>query len=285
MLPGRRNTPGDIASLLGVIGNPTRAKILTCLLRGPAQFTEILDYCDLDIQQQCGLLDYHLRQLVENGMVTRTSQEWQITQTGIRAGRLIERIVEICDDLPKTDVVDVDVASVVGKNIKVAKLTKDNLESFVDFYIGKYSINAKNRDRVSEIFRKHIGRRSTIAFLAQDSTQVVGYIDGEAVNQSRGYEGWARGQKTGILGYINSIEIAPKKEKHDPREIVGALIDAHEEYFRSRPNCNGLWVSNFSPEIHEWGRLISRMLQEKGFWVQNISYHMRKDFPKKARST
>ena len=57
----------EIDSVLSLVSNPLRRRIIDLLsFRKCLTFSELMEYCGLDIFQQCGLMDYHLKILVDS---------------------------------------------------------------------------------------------------------------------------------------------------------------------------------------------------------------------------
>jgi len=134
----------------------------------------------------------------------------------------------------------------------------------------------EDRDRVRKGFEKRVTMRGTVRFLAWDAAKVVGFLAGRTVPLTSGPTVFSKHEHRGVLGYIESVVVNLKTT--DAMDIIGALVDAHEKYFRSKPNCKGSFVPNVTPELEFSDRMLLHVLQEKGFFVQNINYQMRKDF-------
>ncbi len=251
----------------------SKRHLLRCLEVGPAGFTELLDYCSLDILSQSGLLHHHLQRLVDLGFVGRSGRTYQLTSRGDNASTLLTEVVQAAEHiLRKTKNGGETVEEKNG--IKVEKLPKHKLEAFVDFWIEEYHIDPNERDQIRDRFEKAISKRGSIHFLAWGSGQIVGYLAGRSLALEPLATRFAKRKTQGIVGHMDNIVVRGR----DPMEakcIISALVDAHEKYFKSKPSCRGICADDVQPERMN---MVFQVLQEKGFYVQNLSATMRKDY-------
>ncbi len=235
----------------------------------------MLDHCMLDMYSQSGLLDHHMQYLLNQGLISKEERTYSLTEKGMAAAKFLSRVVEAADPV-LTEGVGEDEKMQQTDGIKIGKFRRDNLESLVDFWIERYEMKAEDRDRVRSGFDRTTRKRNTVRFLAWDSGRVVGFLAGRTVPLASKGTTLAKVKHRGVLGYIESAVVSTKRS--DTMEIMGGLVDAHEQYYRSKPNCKGTFVPNVTPELEFSDRMLFHVLQEKGFFVQNISYQMRKDF-------
>jgi DNA-binding HxlR family transcriptional regulator len=257
-------SPKTLAPVLGLLANPTRIGILRCLHAGPAGFTELMDHCALDMYSQCGLLNHHIKRLMDSGLIARHDHGYSLTPKGSTHFRFYTEILEASARILSGSEED---GVVNPEGIVVEKFIKDNLESLVDFWMKKYHIDLANRERIEQTLGEAVNRRGRVHFLARDNKQIIGYTAGGTMV----LRDLVTGKQSGVVGRIEEIVTA---DGRDPRPIIRALIDANEEFFRSRSNCKGV-VGKTRPEMTDTNFIV---YQEKGFHVQNLEAWMRKDF-------
>ena len=263
----------EFYSVLGILANPIRANVLRCLESGPAGFTELLDYCSLDVLSQSGLLHHHVQRLMDLGFIERSGRTYQLTSHGDSAAGLLAKVAEAAERiLGETRNGGKIVEEEDG--IKVEKFQKNRLEAFVDFWLEEYQIDPSERDQIRDRFEEAISRRRSIYFLAWDSEQIVGYLAGRSLALRPLATRFAKLKTLGIVGHIDNIVIRAKHPT-GARRIITALVDGYEKYFKSKPNCQGICADGVQPERMN---MVFQVLQEKGFYVQNLSAVMRKDY-------
>ncbi len=74
---------------LEALGNPIRRAVLRRVARGPSSFSEAMRAADLDDSPK---LAFHLKKLVEEGLVVHADEEYRITPLGLDSVRLLEKM-------------------------------------------------------------------------------------------------------------------------------------------------------------------------------------------------
>ncbi|HTZ61798.1 MAG TPA: response regulator [Thermoplasmata archaeon] len=74
---------------LEALGNPIRRAVLRRVARGPCSFSDAMKAADLDDSPK---LSFHLRKLVDEGLLAHAGDEYRLTPLGLESVRLLEAI-------------------------------------------------------------------------------------------------------------------------------------------------------------------------------------------------
>lgn len=82
-------------STLEVLGNPLRRSVLRRLAQGPCTFTQVMEAAGLDDSPK---LAFHMRKLVDDGLLIHREEDYRITAKGQEAVRLLAEIDAMAPD-------------------------------------------------------------------------------------------------------------------------------------------------------------------------------------------
>lgn len=111
----------DVSVLLGALSHPIRLRILNAVERkGKCTFTELMRACNLSVEHQCGVLDYHLKRLLAANLISYDERGgYKLTESGVKVIKALKD--SLLNDLSHG--IDVEEEGIV-----VEELREDNLE-------------------------------------------------------------------------------------------------------------------------------------------------------------
>lgn len=121
-----------VSDLLHNLSNPIRERIIIDLsTRDAATFSELLIFCDLDINFQKGLLDYHLKDLCRSGILAKSERGYKLTSLGRTVAQFLGTIRSEYDALFATseleeggEIVELRIEPFESKDVEEASLTR-----------------------------------------------------------------------------------------------------------------------------------------------------------------
>jgi len=137
----------EVALVLKALSHPTRLTIAKIVRkRKQASFTDLLEALNLNPLTQCGLLDYHLKQLCKAGILKRTREGYKLTSQG-------ESVLDALNEVENTEAFrgeDFDECE-----IEIHYLKSDYLNIFRDYLIKLFQTKYIDlQEKKPEIYRK-----------------------------------------------------------------------------------------------------------------------------------
>jgi len=111
----------NLSLLLGALSHPIRLRVLEIIEeRGRCTFTELMKACNLNLESQCGVLDYHLKRLMTAGLLSYDERGgYKLTESGVKVIKALKD--SLLNDL--TFGIDIDEGDII-----VEELKEDNLK-------------------------------------------------------------------------------------------------------------------------------------------------------------
>jgi len=263
-------TEAGLDEILTILSNPIRRQVIGFLSeKGSLTFTELMESCGLDIFNQCGLMDYHLKVLLES-KVLKKGETYELTEFG-------KRIAEFLDTVQNMKVGEKRMTETEYiPNIRIERFQKEHVEAAVSMWMRIFGLDSKYIKKGIEHFQHLVfGVGSSVCFVAIVEDKIAGFLEGEQVKLGSFCETY------GVLGYVHGRDrswIAPEFGKLELQKYIFAkLVEVFSDCFKSL-DAYGLFSPDIAPEMNKFDPVLRKVLEEQGFHVQNITYEMRKDF-------
>jgi len=83
----------DLDRFLRVVSDPHRKAIIQALMPGPRTYTWLMGSIGLDTKKDCGIMNYHLREMERRGIVVRLRRgPYALTSLGRDCGYLLRQL-------------------------------------------------------------------------------------------------------------------------------------------------------------------------------------------------
>ena len=87
----RMETEGNLDRIFSLVSNPLRRRIIGFLsIKVPLTFSDLMEYCGLDVFKQCGMMDYHLKVLLKSQVLKKRVEGYELTEFGQRVAELLQ---------------------------------------------------------------------------------------------------------------------------------------------------------------------------------------------------
>jgi len=149
--------------------------------RGQATFSELLVLCDLDIYYQKGLLDYHLKELCESGILRRVKTGYVLTGIGKMAATFLESVESEYQKLFTT--------KALRKGGEIVKLSIETCEEkdAGEGSMARYETKEKEKDEKlwtcgKTLPLKHMSEwGKTVSLIARSGGKIIGVLYGNTI--------------------------------------------------------------------------------------------------------
>jgi len=255
----------EIALIFKALSHPARLTIAkTIRKRKHASFTDLLEALNLNPLTQCGLLDYHLKQLCKAGILEKTSEGYRLTRQG-------EAVLDALNEVENTEVS-------LGENfdeheVETCFLKGSYLDIFRDYLIRLFQTKYIDlQEKKPEIYKKIVNfvaeqinklEHSTIylykIFLNKDNkTKTIKYIRHSLI---------ALHKKETILGVITGLAT----NQETPLILTTSKKQAHFNFIKGV--VTGIWL-NEKYNIRKTLNLLLKSFKKstKAHWIQIIGH-------------
>lgn len=87
---------GNLDKIFSLVSNPLRRRIIGFLsIKVPLTFSELMEYCGLDIFKQCGLMDYHPKILLKSQVLKKRVEGYELTDFGRHVADLLQMSIRL----------------------------------------------------------------------------------------------------------------------------------------------------------------------------------------------
>jgi len=187
--------------VFAIFSNEIRRDILNCLKRTKtATFVELVSACDLDMLWDCGTLGYHLDKLVDEAVIVKTDDGYELTDFGKSLASLLQTIqIEISKIMrEKGGKPDLGVEeSSLGISMRRGK--ESDAKALADFIVSLSSegkewdwgkgIKGREEDWIHKIIRHdRVHEREypyTFLYFAFDGLKMIGQVNGIVADLSK----------------------------------------------------------------------------------------------------
>ena len=266
----------DLFRILTALSNPNRLMILNFLREGPASFMKLMRMCGYDPRRQCGNLVYHLKKLLDVGLITRKGDCYTLSEEGLR-------LLEIIDEVRRKELnggADLDESKLIVKEFK-----QEDVEFFINIFPERV-----REDVIQFVHRLVSGSRSSFRVETfahalrlwgiEAPKEVISSLEEERLSWIALYEDRVVGFLTSLV--FNSkpfLNIRPKiRRTREERSKLEELIKLVEAKGLALSVITAIWAS---PEFNR-RKVVNSLLSAamKRFMEKNV-LQIQFTFPKK----